>query len=54
VPSNTISFVHSEKIVEICNPNPNETLLNFVRTKLKKLVVKTVARKVDVVLAQLF
>jgi len=37
VPSNTISFVHSEKIVEICNPNPNETLLNFVRTKLKKI-----------------
>ena len=35
--SNIISFVHSEKIVEIRNPDPNETLLNFVRTKLKKV-----------------
>ena len=37
VPSNIVSFVHSERIVEIRNPDPNETLLNFVRTKLKKV-----------------
>ena len=38
--SNIISFIHSEKVVEIRNPNPNETLLNFVRTKLKKTGTK--------------
>jgi len=40
VSSNTIRFIHSEKVVEICNPDPNETLLNFVRTKLKKTGTK--------------
>ncbi len=40
MPSNTISFVHSERVIEIRNPNPNETLLNFVRTKLKKTGTK--------------
>ena len=40
MPSNTISFVHSERIIEIRNPDPNETLLNFVRTKLKKTGTK--------------
>jgi len=40
VSSNIISFIHSEKVVEIRNPNPNETLLNFVRTKLKKTGTK--------------
>ena len=38
--SNTIRFIHSEKVVEIRNPDPNETLLNFVRTKLKKTGTK--------------
>ncbi len=38
--SNTISFIHSGKIIEICDPDPNETLLNFVRTKLKKTGTK--------------
>ena len=38
--TNTINFVHSGKIVEIRNPDPNETLLNFVRTKLKKTGTK--------------
>ena len=38
--SNTIRFIHSEKVVEISNPDPNETLLNFVRTKLKKTGTK--------------
>jgi len=40
VPSNIINFVHSGRIVEICNPDPNETLLNFVRTELKKTGTK--------------
>ena len=40
MPSNTIRFIHSEKIVEVHNPDPNETLLNFVRTKLKKTGTK--------------
>tara|TARA_Y100000590_G_scaffold97449_1_gene110795 strand:- start:357 stop:1796 length:1440 start_codon:yes stop_codon:yes gene_type:complete len=40
VSSNTISFIHSGKIIEICDPDPNETLLNFVRTKLKKTGTK--------------
>jgi len=38
--TNTINFVHSGKILEIRNPDPNETLLNFVRTKLKKTGTK--------------
>jgi len=40
VSSNIIRFIHSEKVIEICNPDPNETLLNFVRTKLKKTGTK--------------
>ena len=38
--SNIIKFVHKNKIVELSNPNPNETLLNFIRTKLKKTGTK--------------
>tara|TARA_Y100000590_G_scaffold312822_1_gene353567 strand:+ start:312 stop:1751 length:1440 start_codon:yes stop_codon:yes gene_type:complete len=40
VPSDTINFIHSDRIIEIQNPDPNETLLNFVRTKLKKTGTK--------------
>ena len=38
--SNIIKFVYQNKIFEILNPNPNETLLNFIRTKLKKTGTK--------------
>ena len=38
--SNIIKFVHENRITEIKNPNPNETLLNYVRTKLKKTGTK--------------
>ena len=38
--SSTISFVHKKKILEIDNPDPNETILNFIRTKLKKTGTK--------------
>jgi len=36
VTSNTVKFVHSGRIIEIYNPDPNETLLNFIRTKLRR------------------
>ena len=38
--SNFISFVHKDGIIEIKNPDPNETLLNYIRTKLKKTGTK--------------
>ena len=38
--SNFISFVHKDQIVEIKNLNPNETLLNYIREKLKKTGTK--------------
>ena len=38
--SNIISFVHNNRIIEIKNPDPNETLLNYVRTQLKKTGTK--------------
>ena len=38
--SKTIKFVWNNKIIEIKNPDPNETLLNFIRLKLKKTGTK--------------
>jgi len=38
--SNIIKFVHEDKIVEVKNPDSNETLLNYIRTKLKKTGTK--------------
>jgi len=38
--SNSISFIRKDRIVEINNPDPNETLLNYIRTKLKKTGTK--------------
>ena len=38
--SSIINFIHNNKIVEIKNPDPNETLLNYIRTKLKKTGTK--------------
>jgi len=38
--SNFISFIHEDRIVEVKNPDPNETLLNYIRTKLKKTGTK--------------
>ena len=38
--SNTIKFVYQNRIIEIKNPDPNETLLNYIRTKLKKTGTK--------------
>ena len=38
--SNFISFVNKDKIIEVKNLDPNETLLNYIRTKLKKTGTK--------------
>ena len=38
--SNIIKFIREDRIVEIKNPDPNETLLNYVRTNLKKTGTK--------------
>ena len=38
--SSTIKFVYQNRIVEIKNPDSNETLLNYIRTKLKKTGTK--------------
>ncbi len=38
--SNIVKFVYENKILEIKNPDTNETILNYVRTKLKKTGTK--------------
>ena len=38
--SNIIKFVHEDQIVEIKNPDSNYTLLNYIRTNLKKTGTK--------------
>ena len=38
--SNTIKFILGEKIHVIDNPDPNETILNYIRLKLKKTGTK--------------
>ena len=38
--SNIVKFIYRNKIVEINNPDPNETILNYIRTKLKKTGTK--------------
>ena len=38
--SNIIKFVHEDNIFEVKNPDPNETVLNYVRNKLKKTGTK--------------
>ena len=38
--SSTINFVWNNKILKINNPDPNETLLNFIRLKIKKTGTK--------------
>ena len=38
--SNTIKFLYNEKILELKNPDPNQTILNYIRTELKKTGTK--------------
>mgnify|MGYP001378252911 CR=1 FL=1 len=38
--SSTIKFIFENKIKQIQNPDPNETILNYIRLKLKKTGTK--------------
>ena len=38
--SNAIEFIFNNEILKISNPDPNETILNFIRLKLKKTGTK--------------
>ena len=38
--SNTIKFLYNEKILELNNPDPNQTILNYIRTELKNTGTK--------------
>ena len=38
--SNTIKYILGEKIHVVDNPDPNETILNYIRLKLKKTGTK--------------
>ena len=38
--SSAIQFIWNNKILKIDNPDPNETLLNFIRLKIKKTGTK--------------
>jgi len=40
VNSNTVKFLLNDKILEINSPDPNQTILNYVRTELKKTGTK--------------
>ena len=51
--SNIVKFIYKNKIVEIKNPDTNETILNYVRTKLKKTGTKKDVLREDVVLVLL-
>ena len=52
--SNIIKFIWGNKIHEIHNPDPNETILNYVRLKLKRTGTKEGCAEVDVEHAQLY
>ena len=38
--SNIIKFIYQNRIIQVRDPDPNETLLNYIRTKLKKTGTK--------------
>ena len=38
--SNSVKFLLNDKILEIKNPDPNQTILNYIRTELKKTGTK--------------
>ena len=38
--SNKVQFIFENKLIELKNPDPNETILNFIRDKLKKTGTK--------------
>ncbi len=38
--SGVVKFLFNDKILELSNPDPNQTILNFIRTELKKTGTK--------------
>ena len=38
--SNSVKFLLNDKLIVIKNPDPNQTLLNYIRTELKKTGTK--------------
>ena len=38
--SGIIKFLFNDKIFELNNPDPNQTILNYIRTELKKTGTK--------------
>ena len=48
--SSTIQFVYNNQICNIKNPDPNKTILEYIRNDLKKMELKRDVPKVDVVL----
>ena len=38
--SGIIKFLLNEKVLELNNPDPNQTILNYIRTELKKTGTK--------------
>ena len=38
--SNIIKFIHEDRNIEVRDPDPNKTLLNFIRTELRKTGTK--------------
>ena len=52
--SSSVKFLLNDKLIEIKNPDPNQTLLSYIRTELKKTGTKEGVQRVVVVHAQLF
>ena len=52
--TNKVQFIFENKLIELDNPDPNQTLLNFIREELKKKVPRRVVPKGDVEPAQWF
>ena len=46
--SDTIQFIYNNKIFKIKNPDPNQTILDFIRSDLKKLEQRKGVQKADV------
>ena len=52
--SNAIQFILNNKIFKIKNPNPNQTILDFIRLDLKKKELKKAVQREVVELVQLY
>ena len=38
--TNKVQFIYENKLIELENPDPNQTILNFIRNELKKTGTK--------------